>query len=349
MKKIRTFLAILFISFLAISCSQADNKLAFKSQRLLDESDVLMERHDYNNAFKKVQQAQSNLNVLISKHRNNADYLILHARANFNLFLIKNVSVFNAAKQDPLSLTALPKAQDYISRDKYLLPAIINLNKILNSPDTKPTSEQIIAANVLLASIYRLDEKTLDKAINHYQTAISIYVQQLQDLRAEETKLSPKTHAIAKKENEIRNIQMAMAEIYILKHKWEPALFLLEDIAGGPDLKYFDTHFALLQNKLAEAEKQMQLKQASDTKKSKTKNFIKKKSSSDISYSTEEAAIMQIETTLTALKNNLIYRIICFYHLKRNNELKEAREILRQYYPEVDAKVMQELDQSNTY
>ncbi len=349
-KRALSFFYTLLLCIFAFSCTQGVNKLAFKSQRLLDEADILIERYDYKLAKDKIYKAQRNLALLVTEEPENIDFLLLQSRAYFSLFLTENSAVIQRAPKDPESLVRIPEPHQYLNYNTNLIPAKEDVMRVLNSKK-KLTYQQEAAAYTTLASISRLNVNNLGEADRAYHRAISANLQWVESLEKEENK----PILIGRIQNQIRNLQTSQVEVNLLAHKWSHSLAELEAIMGGSNLEYFDIHFDTLNQQLVEIEKKIYEEQQvreRDPRESKLLKFIKKrkqakKSSLDQSYemTSNEAKLLQTEIYLTDTKNNLIYRIICLYQLHDKKQLNQARQILRKHFPQIDYELIKQLSE----
>ena len=339
---------VLFTMLLCLftSCNTADKKLAYQSQRLLDKADQLIEHREFDEAYAQTQKAHSQLETLLNKDKTNADYILLLARSNFVAFIAKNTRIIENSPLNSLSLTRLPEVSQYKDYPLFISQGIDSLLELEKNP-TLLSFQQKASLHSLLAAMYHLNSKTLDKSISEYERAIQVNREWISDLQSKHSKRQPKGIAINRIRNQIQALKMNQITVYIIQHNWSGGLNKLETLKGKDDLKYFDIN---LQHQYAHLD---DLKnQASQDKKnssfSKVKNFFRKSSTpqkEDInsygSLSLHKVEVLQAKINIAYLKNQLIYRMICYAHLGKTDQLKTCSLILKKYDASLNTELLQ--------
>ncbi len=351
LSKMTSSLLALFIIFGLSSCNSSDNKDLNKNKALLNEADLYMEFGQMLDAKEKATEAIRNLNLLIAKSPSDISYLLLHARALVTKFLIINSSIISTASLQPKSLIRMPLYNDYIGYDKYIRVAMIDLKKV-QEVGTPMKKEQSAALHAMLASIYRLKMDTMSKANLQYKLSIKAYSSYLEELK-DEKGIGSRSFAIRQVQNQIRLLNLSRAEVKLAMHKWEMALRILQKMMGGADLSFFDITFNKIETKLATLRQESNSDHERTPEKARAiADIIAKNRHPDTKakelagYSSYQINIMQAEIELASLKNNLMYRIICYYWLKNESQYEDARVILRKYYPALDSELSQLLKNS---
>ncbi len=345
-------LLVLCLSLFVSGCGVSVDKEQRQNQIILDEADLYLEFGQRNEALARAHQAIRNLNLLLAESPSESSYLLLHARALLTAFLAKNAPIIQKSPLQPKSLIHMPKKADYIDYDRYVGVALLNLRKAedIGAP---LESEQKAALHAMLASIYRLQMKTMSEANIQYKMAIQAYKNYLYSLEIDQKPLGKKSFAIQQVTNQIRHLILARSEVKIAQHKWQMALDLLQAMMGGDDLAYFDVKFQQLEEKIAELQ---ELANREHPRTPDRANAIAKlvaekrefdsKAKELASASSYKVNLLQTEIELAALKNNLMYRIICYYWLNDMSRYEQARVYLRKYYPSLDAQLSTLLKQS---
>ena len=354
MNKVRITLLLFAITVLVSSCTGQHNSQASRGSSLLNEAEYLLETREFQKAENTGFKALEKINLALSSKPHNADYLLLRARSYFLLFLAKNTLVMENAPERPNSLVKIPNFWDYIDFDKTIplaerdLKAVLDLEKSLSL-------EQKSAVWGMLGSIYRLNSSTLENSNENYKKAISFIEQWLYDLEHSSSKIKNKSFALERAKKQIQEMKMARVEVLLLAEKWDLALSILQEIMAGDDLKYFSIQYTLLENKISSLLKRLKEidEHAKETREDKLRRLIaenrKKRhvengTSSDLSPI--EVELLNVEEKLTFTKNNLIYRIICYHNLRKKKELDETRNILRDFYPDIDEKLNLSLEKN---
>jgi hypothetical protein len=340
MKIISFFLCLL----LCFACEHGDRKLAYQSQRNLDEADLYLENFDIPKAQEYSLEAKNSLTTLTTKYPKNIDYKLLESRANLTLFLAKNAEVIEKAAIDPDSFTKLPSPEQYRDYNTLLLLSIQNLKTLLEQPQ-KLNYQQKASAHTLLGSIYRLQKSTAENAKKQYMMAIQINESWIRSLKKE----GNKEQTISKIKNQIQNLRMSLVEVELLNKNWSDALELLQMNMGGTSLEYFKRNFKLLNNQLVEVENRIyaiKQKKSNDQENEKLLKLIQEKRKLSptplaelASNSTEETARIQVLIDIADTQNNLIYRMICYRHLNDNSKYQEANKILNTFYPKLGKEI----------
>ena len=342
MRSTLTALLLFLLTLNLTSCGSGVDEALAENQALLEEADLYLEFGQLREAKENTSEAIQSLNLLVAKSPSNVDYLLLHARALITEFLITNSSVISSAKVLPKSLMQIPSKSDYINYDRYIAVALSDLKKAAEIGEPLPDDKRA-ALHSMLAGIYRLRMKTMREANVEYKIAIKSYRSYLSSLHRDKNKIGGHGFKIQQITNQIRQLDLARAEVKIAQHKWKMALKILKKIAGGDSLSYFDLQFSKLENKLAELTRLINSKEPKAPKRvGAIKDLVMEKRDLDskakqiAGSSTYEVNRLQAEIELTWLKNNLLYRIICYRWLNDTESYTKARSILREYYPDLD-------------
>lgn len=343
--KFTFILLALSIAFTFNGCSPTSDKDLTKNRALLDEADLYMEFGQLSEAKSKASEVIKNVSFLIAKQPSDISYLLLHARALLTKFLITNSSVISNAPLQPKSLVRIPQFNDYIGYDRYILVALIDLKKAqeIGAPLRK---DQSAALHAMLASIYRLNMNTMSKANVQYKHAIKSYRAHLLDLKRDKPNVGTNNFAQTQVKNQIRLLTISRAEVKLTMHKWDMALRVLKQMMGGDSLEYFDLMFNKIETKIASLKDEAIKDHERTPEKAKIiADIVAKKRNPSTKakelagYSAYQINIMQAEIELASLKNNLMYRIICYHWLSLNSKHNDARIVLRKYYPILDSEL----------
>jgi len=334
-----------------VACQKPFEREASRSQALLDEADLLMEVRRFDQAEDKARDALDRLNIILAKVPDNADYRLIRARANITLFMSQNTIIIENAKPRPRSLVRIPDVTEYIDYDSTMVPAEKELKEVLNN-NSNLALEQKGYAHGMLAVIFRLNPATARQADEQYAAAIGAYEGWLKEMRRDRPRIGSNEFNIMRLENQIRGLLMARAEVNLLAENWAQALSLLEQVMAGNDLQYFEVQFPFFEKNIASIEQGLD----TDTRisvdprverlntaiaKTRKGQFLQREKVA--AQDPRKAQMLQMKVELAETKNNLTYRIICYYNLNDQARLNAAREVLRANYPELDAELASQL------
>ncbi|MDF2578058.1 MAG: hypothetical protein K0S74_1542 [Chlamydiales bacterium] len=339
-------IAMIGVTFLC-GCGGQQRREASRIQSLLDESDLLIEARDYNLAKEKGQKAIIDVSKLLEKHPDQIEYLLLRSRAAMVVFMAKNAIILQSAKPQPQSLVALPAKDAYIDYDKDVKMALNDVKVVLGKEDSL-SLEQKAASYATLATIYRLDALTMQDAYDAYGKAVNTNLKWKEELRDKIAK-GRNTNApisMTTLDKEIKQLMLSRIEVTLALKNWQKALDLLESNMAKKDLKYFDAQMQILENNIADTQRKLEsdFQKEASSKKDKISQQIEEmkkiqaqKDPSQLhaigNYTNYEVALMDLELELTYIKNNLIYRMICYHNLNMQEEFTEASTILSKYSP----------------
>jgi hypothetical protein len=351
----RTF-SILLLSILTLccfsGCGRAETRAAAKAQGILDESDLLIEARNFPKAREGAIDAMRQIDDLLKANPDNISYQLLKVRAHLIIFMTKNILIIENAEPKERSLVRLPDLNQYADYDLHITYVETELKKILDNGAVL-SDDQKAYIHGTLASVFRLNTKTLELSDQEYAIAQEIYQKLRADLKHEKKKIGTNDWAITRAENIIRDLQMARAEVDLLAEKWDEALKQLGDAFAGDDLKFFSTHFKILLSSIASLEAKLQQDELLDIKSREDKllkSIATEKRKRTLSKTDKLAAenpyrleMLQNQMLLNQMQNNLMYRIICYKQLGDGKRLKEAREILHEFFPELEEELMKQL------
>jgi hypothetical protein len=296
----------------------------------LDEADLLLESREFQGAYDKSMAARDALIPLLEQSKKREEHILLYCRASLNAFLAKNTRLIEESPPKPKSLVRLPELAAYQDYHSLLDTPMSMLETMLKQPQTLSLEEKQ-AAYSTLAAIKRLASETLPEASHAYIHAIEINRQLLQRAQGE-IGGSIFTHMLPLQEQNLLSeeyyLQLALIETYLADEKWEEALKHLKTLSGGDDLAYFSTQWRLLENNIADLEKKI----AHDHE--REPSIIKNSAETDSKrktlghYSTNEMGLMRMELELTHIKNQIIYRSICYHNLEMKKEFSQALSII---------------------
>ncbi|MBB64181.1 MAG: hypothetical protein CMO81_03880 [Waddliaceae bacterium] len=334
-------------------CNRAAERGGARAQTLLAEVELLNESRKFDKAQETLEEVFSILDELNQKDPSNLDFIFMRSKAYMLRFLSLNTQIIEKADIRKRSLVRMAEMHEYEGYDENIEALQALLIKVLNSERELTLSNRGFIHGMLAASCRLSDEKT-NEAITQYGLAIKAYQTQLKKLKEEHSKMSPHTLAIQKLENTIRQIQLQQVEVLLLGEDWTQALGQLQTNMAGTDLQFFSTQFEIVEDHLEQIKEKIAL---ADQQEAKTRGDKLAKALEDrrgawsavrdevggVNPYRSEQLLNQIY--LADLKNNLIYRIICYYNLKQESELKEAEKVLGTYYPDVKADLMEMLEQ----
>ncbi len=343
--KVTSCLLLLFLILGLTGCNSNTDRDLNRNKTLLDEADLYLEFSQITEAKAKATEAIRNLDLLMAKKPSDIPYLLLHARALITKFLITNSSIIAEAPIQAKSLIRIPHFNNYIGYDKYISIAILDLKRAQEiNPLMK--SDQSAALHAMLASIYRLQMSSMSKANVQYKLSIKAYHTYLQELEKDKKPIGNHNFAITQIKNQIRLLTISRAEVKLAMHKWNKALRVLKKMMGGADFDFFDVTFNKIETKIANLKNESKKEHTSTPEKARAISEIvtKKRSPSNKSkelagYSSYQINVMQAEIELASLKNNLMYRIICYYWLGNKSQYEQGRMVLRKYYPALDSEL----------
>ncbi|MBN4066465.1 hypothetical protein JYU14_00045 [Simkania negevensis] len=335
--------ALLLFSF---GCnSQQEQRELIQNQLLLDEANNLIELRELPRAKKTLEKAVNSLNDKIAKQPGNPGLQLQRAQALLAYFTAENLLTIEQAPIHPQSLMRIPSPSDYTGYHEYIARAMADVDNVLSSRQL--SYEKKAAAYTLLASIYRLKEDTMARASNAYEKAIDNSVDWLNEIRTTKGKKKPLAINIHRVEEQVHLLQIARVETLLAIQDWEEALTQLEEARGGKDLKFFAIQIEFENRRISDFQQKI------------NEDFERNRGASRLSYQSDkkrtrtdelqglnayETALWQSELRLTDLKNNLIYRIICYYNLDDKRALEEARKILKHSYPYIETELTQQLE-----
>lgn len=347
----QSFLLIIF-AFTLFSCESKKNDIkAAHSIALLNEAEYMLDIREFGESESKVIEALEMLAPIISKNPTNIDYLLLRSRAYYLLFSSKNTLVIENSPEQPQSLVRIPEMWNYIDYDTTILLAKKDIEEILKQGKSA-TLEQKVAARAMLGNIFRLNPSTCLKAYEQYQKAVDASKKLLHDLEHPKNKLEQKNLAVARVKEQTQALRTSQVEVLLLAREWKKSLSILESMMAGEDLKYFSVQFTLLENKIAALQTRLKEstrynKESREGKLNRLLEKVRKKKRKDVQgfekYNPIEIELIKTERSLVSMKNNLIYRIICYHHTKQNARLQRAHNILRSFYPNLDEKITEAL------
>lgn len=351
----RTF-SILFLSLLMLcafgGCGRAEMRSAAKAQGILDESDLLIEARNFPKARDGAIDAMKKIDDLLAEDPENIAYKLLKVRAHMTIFMTKNILIMENAEPKPRSLVRLPELKDYVDYDLHIGYVEKELKGLLNNSAVL-SEDQKAYIHGTLAAVLRLNTKTLAQADQEYAKAQEVYQGMRDKLKNEKKKIGSNEWAITRTENMIRDLQMARSEVDLLAEDWNGALKQLGDAFAGEDLKFFSTHFKIIRSSIASLEAKLEQDELLMIK-SREEKLLRKisiqKQKRTLSKTEELAAenpykleLLQNQLLLSQMQNNLIYRIICYKQLGAADKLQEARDILREFFPDLEEELMKEL------
>jgi hypothetical protein len=356
-KKLRKALRNLPLLFLLVlmitSCQSPGKRFALKAQRNLNEVDLLLERREFRKAQTLAEQAKEEIEQALIRDPDNININLVHARASLTLFLANNTRTIEQSEIRPRSLVRIPSPQEYLGYEE-LKGSINKLEKMLT--EQKLSFEQQGAANMLLAAIFRLDVASAPQAISAYGRALEAYTIWRTELQGENSRETPRIIATALVTNQIAQLQIGIAEVSLLLENWDDALHALQEQMGNNDLEYFEIRLDLLTGRLQNIQRMIDDNFNSDNadiRSERLKEYIRENRTTKLSlsnqlgsYNSNEAALLQTEVDLVETKNNLIYRIICYYNLAQEHPLQKARTILRTFDPTAEQQLISLLQQS---
>lgn len=340
------FALFVVIFFTTSACQKPFSRQLHKNQAIIDEAENLISRREFTKAAKTVSEAISKLSQIIEKNPDVPSLYLLRSQAYFTLFQAKNTLLIENAAPRARSLVRLPSKDQYIDYDISLKKAFNDVQFVLGKNDAIDEEKKAIAY-ILIASIFRLEIDNLAKSDQFYSKAIDIYKEQLNKLQ--KTKMGsplPKTK-IVRLENRINFLRLSQVEVNLLAENWVKSLNLCEQIVAGKDLKYFSVNFERLNQDIADIDNKItriKEEQKGYRREQRIVKLIeerKKKMALEnrrsLSENPYQEVLIEKEEELTHLKNNLIYRIICFHNLQEKQMEEESRSILRRFYPHLDA------------
>ena len=342
----RSFL--FFWVVLLLGCTFSSEKEGFRCQALLDEAELYIESRQFDLSEEKIAQALERIEDVLSRNPSNIDISLLKTRAYFLLFMTRNTLILEQARIRPRSLVRLPEMYEYRDYAETIIPAKLILQELINTRDKELSYEQRGFIHASLAAIFRLNLATAKEANEQYNLAVAAYRTWLNQLKSPKTKIGSKEINIHRIQKEILDLCMAQAEVNLLQEHWVETLDLLERTKGGKDLKYFSVQFELIEEEIAAItnkciEEKIKFDQSRGGKLS---TAIQKARSSQLSYKDQlicsspyEFELRHKRQNLQNVQNNLMYRIICYYHLNQQENLDKSRHILRTYYPELDQRL----------
>ncbi len=353
MRKIASFFLLLLFTISLFSCSDKNEIKAKNSELLLFEAEELFTLREFDGAEKLILEAVAKLDDVVKAAPEDVDYRLLRARAYFLLFQSKNILTLENAPQRPRSLVRIAEASSYVGYDSTIPSAESDLKAALNTREEFSKEEEAITRG-MLAAVYRLTPFTASKADTQYLKAIEATRSWLMELEKPQEERKKKRFAIKNAQEMLVSLQMSRVEVNLLLEKWPTALSVLESIMGGRDLKYFSLQFNLLENKISSILKRLEENKeyAKESRAGKLLDFIKRSRKTKNSQGKEvsstlntlETELLQTEEILTTVKNNLIYRVICYYHLGQKENLRRANQILKSYYPNIATRLSTALE-----
>lgn len=340
---------VLFLCLCLQACNYREHAKALQSQSQLEQAQTFIDRREFFQAEEMIGKAIKTLDQLLVKESDNVDYLLLRARAHYLFFLSKNITVMERAAPQANSLVKIPQFSEYIDFELNTEPAKKDLQKVLI---LQSKNEQRAVARTLLGNLLGLDAQSALDADEQYQKAIFHYKEQSREIDRE-NKIGKRRYAKQEIQEKIKSIMMSRAEVLLLAQEWKKALAVLQEHMAGNDLKYFSVHFTLLENKIHALEKRLEdnKKRSAESREAKLSQVLEKirqknpeKSRSEV-LNPIELELLSTEEQLTETKNNLIYRMICYFQIKDQKNLKASEEIFRSFYPQLHKKIKIALEQ----
>lgn len=341
--KAKILLVSLLFTMLLCSCNKFEKKILLRNQKMVHQAEAFINTREFDKAKESVDLALKDLNSEIQKHPENPHLRIIRAQALLTLFRAENFPIFDQSPPRPRNLIQLPKKHEFMDLEKTLPPAIEDLKFALqeNLRSELTTNHEIIAYTTL-GHIYRLDETQLEKADKAYETVSEILKKEYKSQWDKLSSSRPHRRKLDQLQNQLNYVIFSQVEVNLLAENWPKALGLLEQLGGKQDLKFFSTQFPLMENKIENIKNKIAELKASpnETRDKKLVNLIQAKRSNKPMASDAigiyEGMLVQAEIDLANLTNNLKYRIICYNNIKDKNLEKEARRILRMYFPQLD-------------
>lgn len=347
---LRSTVSIFLLLVLLCACGRSVDREAQRAQALLNEADLLIDGRMFTDAELKAKEALNKLDHVLQRDETHTDYRLLRIRALMTLFMSRNILTIEQAEIRPRSLVRFPEAEELSDYETTVRPAEQELKAVING-DTPLKFDQAAFAHSTLATIYRLNLNTVKESLWEYDKALKVYDKQLRKLHSEKKQIGSNRFAIMRLENQIRSLQQAKAEVLLLTEDWGTALEVLRKTMAGMDLLYFSVQFDLLEGEIADLENKLSLDE------SLAEGSRENKLLSSIQSSRQDRKLGQREKLggknpyqvelllrrmqLDDIQNNLLYRIIALYHLEENERLEAARSTLRQYYPGLEAELIQ--------
>lgn len=346
--RLSAFVLIATVALCFTACQSSTlEREAGRAQGTLAEADLLMELRRFDEAEARGYEALDKVAVILEQAPENIDYRLLRVRALMTIFMAKNVVIIEQAPVRKGSLVRIPARSEYREYDDLVGPSEAELKDIANNIDDL-SWEQSGYVHGMLAAILRLTPETAEDADREYVLALDAYEAWLTDLKDNRPIVGSNNFQIGRLENQIRGLLLARAEVNFLTEDWSVALEMLEEVMAGPDLKYFEVQFPFLEKQVEDIQKKLEDDEriTLDPRVRRLNEAIARTRKGSMSAREERAAmdpykaqLLHIKIELADTKNNLLYRIICYQRLGRQQEYDEARLILRTYYPELDATV----------
>ncbi len=343
---------LIFLSAFFSSCSWSKAEKNYnKIRTIIDEADLLISARQFQDAEAKIQFAVKKISTIDrkeSKDANAAD--ILTARAYTTLFIAKNVLVIEEAKPLARNLIKLPPLKDYIDYQSTVIPAEKLLENLLEKKE-ELKEDELASVYAMLGTLHRLNIYTAKEADEDYRLAAIHYENILRELQGKERK-SIFNFSVEQVEGQIRQMQLARIEVNLLLERWNKALTLLEKMMAGRDLKFFPVQFEIMEERIAQLEDKLRKQKgnSTDPRTKRLEQFFsaqrskrqKQNPGSELSeLGTIEAELFLADIKLTEMKNNLIYRAICYKQLRQNERLNHVEKTLRQYYPQIEKELLE--------
>lgn len=339
----------MLLLFCAACQNRADERLAHRSQYLLDEADLLMDSRRFDEAYDQSQEALQNLLSLHERHPHHVDIALLTTRAHLTSFLAKNARLIATSPIDPQTLFRIPSKEQYEGYLDHVTPAHELLVK-LSSEVGEEEREKKAFIHGNLAAVYRFEKSTAHLAEQEYAKVDRVLQGWLAHLKANPPTIGSNKYAMMNVRQRIRDNKMAQAEVSMLSESWLTAVDQLKEAMAGDDFKFFTTQFGILEKRRAQLEAKLaQAEGREDPTKSgrllmMVKNRVAKRSSKTAEVagaSPYETELNLVLSELSDIKNNLLYRIICLHRLGRYQEREISRATLRSFYPELDQEMSQ--------
>lgn len=343
MKKIFT----IFLFFAFFSCGPSYERKAATAQGLLDDADIYMQIREFAKSYDTAVKATDMIANSLQAAPSNVDIKLLLARAYMTQFMAKNILIIENAAPLEKSFVTLPSVDQYKKFSQTIGKAKTILSDVINN-ETSLSFEQKGYAHAMLAACFRLQLSTAQDAVREYQASIEAYQSLLQELSMEKKQVGSNEIQITQLKEQIQSLWMSVSEVNFLLNNWNAALFSLQQAMAGEDLSFFEVQLPLLDRQIIQQQNiiDQDVRITTDPRVERLNAAIAKTRKGKLTIREEQAGKGSAKAHLIALKieqnqmkNNLLYRIICYYRLGMIREYDEARQILRSLYPKLDAQI----------
>lgn len=335
------FLTLLFFSVSVSSCNRSREREERTLHRLLSDGELLIYSEEFSQAKQRIESSLSQIEKLIQRYPKRGSGYILRMKAHFLLFSLRAIPLLEeSALSSEELITLLPsdrQREELALREQLEKDAKESERRALSLPEQ-------IALHITLASFYRFFEETLPLSEAEYRKALRL------SRELSEKKNQQKSGEWL--EEQKRQLYMSLVEVLLAEKKWEEMLEVLQEFSPVYKLSSFAKKFRRLENEIALIEEKLRQTFYSppSSKKEQLMKRFKRQSFSSMkflpysSYTPRETQLMLREEELTQVKNQLIYRLIAYYHLDRQEEWLKGKSLLLDYYPEIAAHLVQALE-----